>query len=118
GRYDPGLVGAAMAGGSRRRAGQRFYRYELVIAHRRSAAAAEWPGVGSRAAPDPRSRRAVVARVEVAMDPTLLPLPILVLLFALLTAGMPIGFAMGLSAFVGTLLLIDLQPALALLGQT
>src|ERR1041385_3610515 len=52
------------------------------------------------------------------MDPTLLPLPILVLLFVLLAAGMPIGFAMGLSAFVGMLLLIDLQPALALLGQT
>jgi tripartite ATP-independent transporter DctM subunit len=31
---------------------------------------------------------------------------------------MPIGFAMGLSAFVGTLLLIDAQAALALLGQT
>src|SRR4051812_50059613 len=52
------------------------------------------------------------------MDPTLLPVPILILLFVLLAAGMPIGFAMGLSAFVGMLLLIDLQPALALLGQT
>jgi C4-dicarboxylate transporter DctM subunit len=31
---------------------------------------------------------------------------------------MPIGFAMGLSAFLGTLLLIDTQAALALLGQT
>src|SRR4029079_14522751 len=31
---------------------------------------------------------------------------------------MSIGFAMGLSAFVGTLLLIDAQAALALLGQT
>ena len=52
------------------------------------------------------------------MDPTLLSVPILVLLFVLLAAGMPIGFAMGLSAFVGTLLLIDAQAALALLGQT
>jgi tripartite ATP-independent transporter DctM subunit len=52
------------------------------------------------------------------MDPTLLPIPILILLFVLLAAGMPIGFAMGLSAFIGMLLLIDLQPALALLGQT
>src|SRR5437870_4268865 len=52
------------------------------------------------------------------MDPTLLALLILGLLFTLLAAGMPIGFAMGLSAFVGTLLLIDGQAALALLGQT
>ena len=52
------------------------------------------------------------------MDPALLAIAILVLLFVLLAAGMPIGFAMGLSAFVGTLLLIDLQAALALLGQT
>ena len=52
------------------------------------------------------------------MDPTLLAVSILVLLFALLAAGMPIGFAMGLSAFLGTLLLIDAQAALALLGQT
>src|SRR6266567_2340300 len=52
------------------------------------------------------------------MDPTLLALLILGLLFVLLAAGMPIGFAMGLSAFVGTLLLIDAQAALALLGQT
>jgi tripartite ATP-independent transporter DctM subunit len=52
------------------------------------------------------------------MDPTLLAVSILVLLFVLLAAGMPIGFAMGLSAFLGTLLLIDAQAALALLGQT
>jgi C4-dicarboxylate transporter DctM subunit len=52
------------------------------------------------------------------MDPTLLALLALGLLFALLAAGMPIGFAMGLSAFVGTLLLIDGHAALALLGQT
>src|SRR5437762_6464192 len=52
------------------------------------------------------------------MDPTLLSSLILVLMFVLLFCGMPIGFAMGLSAFVGTLLLIDAQAALALLGQT
>jgi C4-dicarboxylate transporter, DctM subunit len=52
------------------------------------------------------------------VDPTLLSVLILGLLFLLLAAGMPIGFAMGLSAFVGTLLLIDSQAALALLGQT
>src|SRR5437763_14714312 len=52
------------------------------------------------------------------MDPSLLAVSIVVLLFVLLFAGMPIGFAMGLSAFIGTLLLIDLQAALALLGQT
>ncbi len=52
------------------------------------------------------------------MDPSLLSIPIFVLLFLLLAAGMPIGFAMGLSAFLGTLMLIDAQAALALLGQT
>jgi C4-dicarboxylate transporter, DctM subunit len=52
------------------------------------------------------------------LDPTLLSVLILGLLFLLLAAGMPIGFAMGLSAFAGTLLLIDIQAALALLGQT
>src|SRR6184192_737294 len=52
------------------------------------------------------------------MDPSLLAVSIVVLLFVLLFAGMPIGFAMGLSAFIGTLLLIDLQAALSLLGQT
>ena len=39
-------------------------------------------------------------------------------MFLLLAAGMPIGFAMGLSAFAGTLLLIDRQAALALIGET
>jgi len=52
------------------------------------------------------------------MDSTLQAVSILVLLFVLLAAGMPIGFAMGLSAFLGTLLLIDASAALALLGQT
>src|SRR3954469_9593408 len=53
------------------------------------------------------------------MEPTtLLALLILCFMFLLLAIGMPIGFAMGLSAFVGTLLLIDGPAALALLGQT
>lgn len=52
------------------------------------------------------------------MNPYLLAILILCLLFVLLAGGMPIGFAMGLSAFVGTLLLIDAGAALALLGQT
>ncbi len=52
------------------------------------------------------------------MDPALLAVLILGLLFVLLAAGMPIGFAMGLSAFIGTLLLIEPRAALELLGQT
>ncbi len=52
------------------------------------------------------------------MNPYLLAILILCLLFVLLAGGMPIGFAMGLSAFIGTLLLIDGGAALALLGQT
>jgi len=52
------------------------------------------------------------------VEPTTLTLAILALLFALLAAGMPIGFAMGLSAFLGTLLLLNVQAALELLGQT
>jgi tripartite ATP-independent transporter DctM subunit len=52
------------------------------------------------------------------MDPILLSLLIFGLLFVLIAAGMPIGFAMGLSAFLGTLMLIDARAALALLGQT
>ena len=52
------------------------------------------------------------------MQPSILAILILCLLFVLLAGGMPIGFAMGLSAFLGTLLLIDGGAALALLGQT
>jgi tripartite ATP-independent transporter DctM subunit len=52
------------------------------------------------------------------MDSTLLSLLVFLLLFVLLAGGMPIGFAMGLSAFVGTLLVINTSAALALLGQT
>ena len=52
------------------------------------------------------------------MSPSILAILILCLLFVLLAGGMPIGFAMGLSAFLGTLLLIDGGAALSLLGQT
>jgi tripartite ATP-independent transporter DctM subunit len=52
------------------------------------------------------------------MDSQLLAFLTFGLLFLLLTAGMPIGFAMGLSAFVGTLALLNTNAALSLLGQT
>jgi len=52
------------------------------------------------------------------MDTTLLAALIFVLLFALLALGMPIGFGMGVSALIGTMLLLDSKAALALLGQT
>lgn len=52
------------------------------------------------------------------MDPTLLSILIFGLLFVLLAVGMPIGLAMGLAALAGTALLIDLNAALSLLGQT
>jgi C4-dicarboxylate transporter, DctM subunit len=52
------------------------------------------------------------------MTPSLLAIAVLCLLFVLLAGGMPIGFAMGLAGFLGTLLLIDGGAALALLGQT
>ena len=52
------------------------------------------------------------------MDPTLLTALIFVLLFTLLALGMPIGFGLGASALVGTMLLLDSRAALALLGQT
>lgn len=52
------------------------------------------------------------------MAPSVLAILILCLLFVMLAIGTPIGFAMGLSAFIGMLLLIDSGAALALLGQT
>jgi C4-dicarboxylate transporter, DctM subunit len=52
------------------------------------------------------------------MDPTLLTILIFGLLFLLLAGGMPIGFAMGVSAFLGTLVMIAPDAALSLLGQT
>jgi C4-dicarboxylate transporter, DctM subunit len=53
-----------------------------------------------------------------AMDSTLLSILVLFLMFVLLFCGMPIGFAMGLAAVVGTLLLVDAQAAFSLLGIT
>jgi C4-dicarboxylate transporter, DctM subunit len=52
------------------------------------------------------------------MDSHVLSIPIFLLLFVLLAAGMPIGFAMGLAAFLGMLFFIDIDAALALVGQT
>ncbi len=52
------------------------------------------------------------------MEPTTAAIVIMGLLFVLLAAGMPIGFAMAGAGFVGSLLMIDLDAALALLGQT
>ena len=52
------------------------------------------------------------------MPPSIIAILILGLLFVLLAGGMPLGFAMGLSGFLGTLLLIDVDASLALLGQT
>ncbi len=52
------------------------------------------------------------------MDPTTIAIAVMVLLFVFLAAGMPIGFAMAGAGFLGSLLLIDLNAALSLLGQT
>lgn len=52
------------------------------------------------------------------MPPSIIAILILGLLFVLLAGGMPLGFAMGLSGFLGMLLLIDVNASLALLGQT
>lgn len=52
------------------------------------------------------------------MEATGTAILIMGLLFALLAIGLPIGFAMGAAGFLGSLLLIDLDAALALLGQT
>ena len=42
----------------------------------------------------------------------------MILLFVLLAVGLPIGFAMGVTGFLGSSLLIDFDAALSLLGQT
>lgn len=52
------------------------------------------------------------------MDPITLSILIFLLLFLLLAIGLPIGFAMAATGFLGSALLIDLNAALALLGQT
>ena len=52
------------------------------------------------------------------MDPITLSILIFLLLFALLAIGLPIGFAMAATGFLGSIVLIDLNAALSLLGQT
>ena len=52
------------------------------------------------------------------MDPITLSILIILLLFALLAIGLPIGFAMAVCGFLGSTFLIDLDAALSLLGQT
>jgi len=52
------------------------------------------------------------------MDPITLSIVVFIALFVLLALGLPIGFAMGVTGFVGSLMLIDADAALALLGQT
>ena len=52
------------------------------------------------------------------MDPITLSICIFLLLFFLLAIGLPIGFAMASTGFLGSVLLIDLNAALSLLGQT
>ena len=53
-----------------------------------------------------------------AMDPITLSILIFLLLFLLLAIGLPIGFAMAITGFLGSVVLIDLNAALSLLGQT
>ena len=52
------------------------------------------------------------------MDKELLSIIIFVLLFGLLALGMPIGFALGLTATIGTLVLVSAHATLSLLGTT
>ena len=53
------------------------------------------------------------------MDPVTLAILMMLLMFALLAIGLPIGFAMGLTGFLGSAILLgEIEPALSLLGQT
>ena len=52
------------------------------------------------------------------MEPSVIAISIMALLFVMLAMGMPIGFAMATAGFFGSALLIDMEAALALLGQT
>jgi C4-dicarboxylate transporter DctM subunit len=52
------------------------------------------------------------------MEPSVIAISIMALLFVLLAMGMPIDFAMATAGFFGSALLIDMEAALALLGQT
>ena len=58
------------------------------------------------------------ARVGANMEPSVIAILIMSLLFVLLAIGMPIGFAMAAAGFFGSMLLIDLDAALSLLAQT
>ncbi|MDP6173426.1 MAG: TRAP transporter large permease [Rhodospirillales bacterium] len=52
------------------------------------------------------------------MEPTTVAILAMLLLFFLLAIGLPIGFAMGTSAFLGSLFFEDMDAMLFLLGQT
>ena len=52
------------------------------------------------------------------MDPITLAIIVMLAMFALLAIGLPIGFAMAVTGFIGSTFLIDLDAALSLLGQT
>jgi C4-dicarboxylate transporter, DctM subunit len=52
------------------------------------------------------------------MDPITLSILIFILLFFLLAIGLPIGFAMAATGFLGSAILIDMNAAMSLLGQT
>ena len=52
------------------------------------------------------------------MDPVTLAITVMLAMFALLAIGLPIGFAMAVTGFTGSIFLIDLDAALSLLGQT
>ena len=52
------------------------------------------------------------------MEPTSIGVVMIGLMFVLLIVGVPIGFAMGIAAVSGSALIIGIDPALALLGQT
>ena len=52
------------------------------------------------------------------MDPITLAILIIIGLFVLLAIGLPIGFAMGVAAFVGYTFVLEFDSALSLLGQT
>ncbi len=52
------------------------------------------------------------------MEPITIGILTIVGMFALMVAGVPIGFAMGAAAVAGTAFIIGTGPALALLGQT
>ncbi len=52
------------------------------------------------------------------MEPTTIAILTMLFMFLLLAIGLPIGFAMGTSAILGSLFFLDLEAVLFLLGQT